>query len=35
MGIMLFMSALALIGNLIADLLYAFLDPRTVSEGRR
>ena len=35
MGIMLFMSALALAGNLIADLLYAFLDPRTVSEGRR
>ena len=35
MGIMLLLSAIALLGNLIVDLLYAWLDPRTVSEGRR
>ena len=35
MGIMLFLSAVALLANLVTDLVYAFLDPRTVSEGRR
>ena len=35
MGIMLFLSAVALLGNLVTDLVYALLDPRTVSEGRR
>jgi peptide/nickel transport system permease protein len=35
MGIMLFLSSVALLGNLITDLVYGLLDPRTVSEGRR
>ena len=35
MGIMLLLSAVALVGNLVTDLLYAWLDPRTISEGRR
>ena len=35
MGIMLLLTSIALLGNLLVDLLYAWLDPRTVSEGRR
>ena len=36
MGIMLFLSGVALLGNLITDLCYSLLDPRvTVGGGRR
>jgi len=35
MGIMTLLSGVALLGNLVTDLIYGLLDPRTVSEGRR
>ena len=35
MGIMLLLSGVALVGNLVTDLIYGILDPRTVEQGRR
>ena len=35
MGIMIFISAIALLGNLIADLCYSLLDPRITMGGKQ